>query len=764
MSKLMLVDDEVIIASQLEKRLTAMGYEVVGKAFSGEESVEMAKDLRPDLILMDIVMPGKLDGIDAAETIKSELGIPVIFLSAHANDEYIKRAKKVEPYGYVLKPFQEAEIRTAVEIALYKKDVERELRESREALKASHRFLEIANKYSEMTPLLEEFLKEVKGLTGCGTVGIRLLDQQGNIPYEVYEGFSREFYESESPLSIKSDQCMCINVVKGTTDPNLPFYTEGGSFYINGTTRFLATVPEGERGKTRNACNEAGYESVALVPIRLRDRIFGLIHVADSREDKVHLKTVAILEQAAIQVGTAIERVRTEESLRKAYNELELSLEERETVFRSVNDAIITVDTEAHITGANEATKSICGVNLEEVIGKSFGDVVMPCERSCHEVLSETLRTKSPVKEYHLECRHRKRPAKAVVLNSSALFGQDNEFMGAVLVIRDITRLRDLEQQLSERHQFHNIVGRNRRMQEIYTLLENLADTDTTILFTGESGTGKEVVAKALHYSGIRAFKPMVKVNCSALAENLLESELFGHVKGAFTGAQRDRVGRFQAADGGTILLDEIGDISPIIQRKLLRVLQEKEFERVGDSTPMKVDVRVIATTNRNLKEKVESGEFRDDLYYRLKVIEISLPPLRERTEDILLLADHFIDRFNKRYKRDIGGISNEVLDTFMNYPWPGNVRELEHAIEHAFILSRSETITVDDLSSEIKGYAERKQPAVEKRVAAGAQEILKALEKTGWNKAKAARLLGISRRTIYRKIQEYNITEKGKM
>ncbi|MBT3260359.1 MAG: sigma-54-dependent Fis family transcriptional regulator, partial [Deltaproteobacteria bacterium] len=208
-----------------------------------------------------------------------------------------------------------------------------------------------------------------------------------------------------------------------------------------------------------------------------------------------------------------------------------------------------------------------------------------------------------------------------------------------------------------------------------------------TVLITGESGTGKELVAEALHYKGGRNHKPLVKVNCSALSDNLLESELFGHIKGSFTGAVKDRIGRFQMADGGTILLDEIGDMPPKIQVKLLRVLQEKTFERVGESTSIKVDVRVVACTNQALREKIEQGEFREDLYYRLNVVEICVPPLRERKEDIPFLIDHFVKKFNKNINKDIFGISTDVQKVFMDYSWPGNVREMEHALEHAFIL-----------------------------------------------------------------------------
>jgi PAS domain S-box-containing protein len=427
-----------------------------------------------------------------------------------------------------------------------------------------------------------------------------------------------------------------------------------------------------------------------------------------------------------------------------------------EAIFGSVKDGIVTVDPELRIIEANKSTENICGIAVKEIAGKTFSQCLNHCSKSCSEVLRQTLKKKLTIKEYRVECGHHQRHQQTVSVSSSPLLDPEGNFMGAVLVIRDITLLRDLERELRERHQFQNIIGRSKKMQDIYRLLEDLANLETTVLITGESGTGKELVARALHYSGQRAFKPFVTVSCSALAESLLESELFGHVKGAFTGAIRDKQGRFQAANGGTILLDEIGDISPLIQLKLLRVLQEKEIERVGESIPQKVDVRVIACTNKDLKEKVRRGEFRQDLYYRLKVVEVPLPPLRERLEDLPLLVDHFCYSFNERFKKNIEGISNEVLGKFMDYPWPGNVRELEHVMEHAFVICHGGVITLEHLPLEIRDYERSEKitlPKTHAKEPKQAQEILDALNKTGWNKAKAARILGIGRRTIYRKI-----------
>ncbi len=436
-----------------------------------------------------------------------------------------------------------------------------------------------------------------------------------------------------------------------------------------------------------------------------------------------------------------------------------------EAIFRSVKDAIVTVNPKFLVIEANKSLETICGITVKEITGREFSQCQKNCSKSCQEVLKQTLEKKAEIKEFRIECeRYPQRPQQVVSVSSSPLLDHDDTFMGAVLVIRDITLLKDVERELRERNQFQNLIGRNKTMQDIYNLLEDLASLDTAVLVTGESGTGKELVARALHYSGNRAFKPFVTVNCSALAESLLESELFGHVRGAFTGAIKDKQGRFQAANGGTILLDEIGDISPMIQLKLLRVLQEKEFERVGESTPHKVDVRVIASTNKDLKGKVNRGEFRQDLYYRLKVVEVALPPLRERLEDLPLLVDHFRCFFNERFNKHVEGISNDVLSTFMDYTWPGNVRELEHVMEHAFVLCHGATITMHHLPVDLRNIEQINDlPQIKTQVRKfnGGQDILDALNKTGWNKTKAARLLGISRQTVYRKINSQQFTNK---
>ena len=495
----------------------------------------------------------------------------------------------------------------------------------------------------------------------------------------------------------------------------------------------------------------ADVKSTLNVPLFIKGDLYGFMGFDECRHHRKWIdEDVYILTTAAQIITRAIENKRFEEELERHRSRLE-------SIFSSVQDAIITVDTEMKVIEANKAAEKICGFKIDN--GQPFTDCTTECDRSCFEVLQETLRSRTTIQDYQIECGHRGRNKLIAMVNSSPLLDSGGHFMGAVMVIRDITRLTHLEEELKERHHFQNIIGKSEKMQKIYDLLKTLANQTTTVLITGGSGTGKEMAAKALHYAGRRANGPFVTVNCSALAESLLESELFGHVKGAFTGADRDKIGRFEAADGGTILLDEIGDISHLIQLKLLRVLQEKEFDRVGESNPRKVDVRVLASTNRDLKEAIRTGEFREDLYYRLNVIEINLPPLRERYEDIPLLINHFCKIFQNSYDKKITGVSDDVLQAFMNYLWPGNVRELEHAIERAFVLCRDKTIHLEHIPAEIRDHTPNFKRAVDNRTSDDPEAIRSALEKTDWNISKAARLLGISRWTMYRRFQKFNIS-----
>jgi Nif-specific regulatory protein len=327
---------------------------------------------------------------------------------------------------------------------------------------------------------------------------------------------------------------------------------------------------------------------------------------------------------------------------------------------------------------------------------------------------------------------------------------------------RLIQENRRLTEELKDRFRPSNIIGNSRAMQEVYDLIAQVSRSEATVLIRGESGTGKELVAHAIHYNSLRAEKPFVKVNCAALPESIIESELFGHEKGAFTGAVATRKGRFELADGGTLFLDEIGDLTPATQIKLLRVLQEKEFERVGATSTLKVDVRLIAATNLDLEQLIRSGRFRQDLYYRLDVFPIHLPPLRERKTDILLLADYFVEKYSRKNHKNIRRISTPAIDMLMAYHWPGNVRELENCMERAVLLSNDEVIhghhlpptlqTAEASGTAFKGALETALENVEREL------LLDALKSTRGNMAKAARTLGITERIMGLRVRRYGI------
>jgi PAS domain S-box-containing protein len=445
--------------------------------------------------------------------------------------------------------------------------------------------------------------------------------------------------------------------------------------------------------------------------------------------------------------------------LKVATDKYEKTRRNLEAIFKSVKDAILTVDDQLSVIEFNEAAAGFFGLSNDSS-GKSVNVKDIPfCDRTI-ELLERTVDEKKPLEAQNVECYTGKDVKCIVNINTYPLVENHEGFSGVVVVIRDMTRFVEMERDLMERRRFHNIFGKNEKMQKIYMLIEDLADVESTVLITGESGTGKELVAEALHYMGRRSSMPLVKVNCAALSEELLESELFGHVRGAFTGAIKDKQGRFEAADGGTIFLDEIGDISAKMQVKLLRVIQNKEFERVGETKTMKVDVRIVAATNKSLEQLVRQKKFREDLYYRLKVFELYIPPLRERADDIPLLTDTFIERFNKKLDKKIEGMSREAMRLFMEYPWPGNVRELENALEYASVLVRGAIIATEDLSPKFVDFVlgTNDEPFIfdsdEKA------SIIRALHAAKWKKAKAARILGMSRQTLYRKIKELNISK----
>jgi len=443
-----------------------------------------------------------------------------------------------------------------------------------------------------------------------------------------------------------------------------------------------------------------------------------------------------------------------------------------ETVVDTIQEGVMIVNTQGVIIAANKGLEGLTLYDRHELVGRSCR--VLNCTR-CSIARSQpgghwcTLFRDGRINMKHCSMNRKDGTVIPVLKNAALLYDSHEEVIGAVETLTDLSEIEKREQQLeafrkelSSEDSFQNIIGRSIRMQQVFDLIANAAASDAPVIVLGESGTGKELVARAVHAMSSRKNGPMVKVNCAALTESLLESELFGHVKGAFTGALAGRKGRFEAAHQGSIFLDEIGDISPATQVKLLRVLEEKIIERVGDNTSRPVDVRIITATNRDLSQLVFEGLFRQDLYYRIKVIPIQLPPLRERAEDIPLLAETFFHRIRlKTGKEAIQGISPEAMELLQAYSWPGNIRELRSALEFAFVSCHEALIQpvhlqpgLDRAAAWSRGQSLSEPNTKDDRK----QELLSALEKTRGNQSRAARLLGVSRVTVWNRVKRYGI------
>ena len=487
-----------------------------------------------------------------------------------------------------------------------------------------------------------------------------------------------------------------------------------------------------------------------------------------------------VLDGFLVRVSGAVAYYLLRQELQKNTNEMHRLRLNLEYSFNSIPDAIVTVSEDMRILTANKAFLATYGGLLSDYKGKSLGECFGETATPYESVVRQTLQLGRITSNFQITTKTPDGEPCRLELNAAPLRTGDYSFGGAVLVIKDLTRLAILEQQLEDRRLLTNMVGKSEAMQHVASLVRSLADIETTVLITGESGTGKELVAEALHYTGSRAEKKIVKVNCAALSESLLETELFGHVRGAFTGAVRDSKGRVAAAEGGTLFLDEIGDLPLSIQLKLLRFLEYKQYEQVGSSRTHTANVRVVTATNADLLQKVREGSFRKDLYYRLNVFQIELPPLRERREDIPLLIRSFLTAFNNELGRSIESVCSELMDIFMQHEWPGNVRELRHCIEYAVILCPGTMLMPIHLPSYFRDNvsccpssiptnalppkpARASSPAVHpsttKPSRLNAETIRAALTQANGKKAGAARILGISRPTLYRWMRQTGIT-----
>ena len=432
-------------------------------------------------------------------------------------------------------------------------------------------------------------------------------------------------------------------------------------------------------------------------------------------------------------------------------------------ILNSIADGVFTTDNGGKITFMNKAAEEITGFLSKEAIGHQCFEVFRAdiCLSRC--ALKETLKTKKEIINLPATILKKGGQKVPISISTAVLKNERGQIIGGVETFRDLSAIEELKKELSQKYTLGDIISKNHLIHDIFSILPNIAESDSTVLIQGASGTGKELFAKAIHNLGRRKTKPFIKVNCGALPDTLLESELFGYIKGAFTDAKKDKPGRFALANGGSIFLDEVGDMSPSLQVKLLRVLQEKEYEPLGSTSPRKTDVRIIAATNKDLSKLVYEAKFRDDLYYRLNVVKIDLPPLSQRREDIPLLIDAFIQKFNAKMGKQITGVSDQALRLLLNQDFPGNVRELENIIEHAFVICGGNRIDVDCLPKELTMRQEEPSSSalVEQDLPfekAEAEVVKKTLEKNKGNRVKVAQELGISRATLWRKIKRYGL------
>lgn len=438
----------------------------------------------------------------------------------------------------------------------------------------------------------------------------------------------------------------------------------------------------------------------------------------------------------------------------------------QEEILNSLGEGVFTVNKDFKINFFNKAAEKITGYNRNEVLGK-FCKQVFRSEFCFHDCpIANVLKNKKNLYDRESKIYSFEGVDIPIKLNAAVLYNEEKEPNGGVISFRDITNIEAIRKELNKNSNYYGVIGHSKQMQEIFNLIEEVADSKASVLIQGESGTGKEMIANAIQQASSRKDKPFVKINCSVFPPHLLASELFGHVKGAFTDAHQNRPGRFEVADKGTLFLDEVAEMPLQMQLQLLRVLQEGNFERVGESVTRKVDVRVIAATNLNINQAIQEGKFREDLFYRLNVIPIEIPPLSERMDDVVPLIKHFLYRFSLIYEKQILDVEDDALELLLGYDWPGNVRELENVLEYAFVRTNENNLIV---TQKLPPNIRESNPCFQANsnsnyVVENSSErtrILEVLERNRWNKSKAAEELNMGRTTLWRKMKQFQIDVK---
>lgn len=566
----------------------------------------------------------------------------------------------------------------------------------------------------DLKSLLDEILAILKKVTGCSHLAIRIIDPKGNLPFFSHLGLEKKFHDSEHWITLKD--CLCGYVARGEVDKSSSFISEFGSFFTNSMSQFIAERKQ-QKSKIadlplRNVCTRHGYESVAIIPVKVRKKIIAELYFSDERKGHFSIQMVSFLESLSSQIGIAIQNS-------KLYTELNDSQKKILDLFNAATFGIIEMDTKSTILQINNAGARLLGFSTPQKILKNGIRISeLKVEKSRWKGFLESIDENEEVKTQVItfQAEKTKQYFEFSLSSIKDSKGKNFGYRGTFRDKTDSVRLKEekqrreqseslknryfqetqvLRDEIKTEYPFEEMIGTSPAMQQIKKGIQQVAPTDTSVLIKGETGTGKELVARYIHELSLRRDRILVKVNCAALSEGLIASELFGHEKGAFTGAIQRRIGRFEYADKATIFLDEIGDLPLETQAMLLRVLQDGEFERVGSSKTIKVDVRVLAATNRDLNLLVEEKKFREDLYFRLNVFPIEIPPLREKKEDIPLLSSYFLEAFGRKLGKRVKKLKDRTLKLFMDYSWPGNVRELQNIIEHGLVISKGPELEV---------------------------------------------------------------------
>ena len=441
---------------------------------------------------------------------------------------------------------------------------------------------------------------------------------------------------------------------------------------------------------------------------------------------------------------------------------MEKKYDHLQTILISIADGVFTIDLDKNVTSFNRAAEKITGIPGEQAIGQKCFDVFHAsiCQSAC--AIDKTMKTGKQIIDLPINILNSRGKTTPISISTAVLKDPSGKIIGSVETFRDLSALEEMRKEIKKQYVYSDIVSKNHEIKKLFEILPDIAESGSTVLVQGPSGSGKELFARAIHNHSSNKAGPYVAINCAALPDTLLESELFGYVKGAFTDAKNDKPGRFARAQNGTLFLDEIGDLSAALQVKLLRVLQEGEYEPLGATRPVKTNARIIAATNKDLSQLLSQGRIREDFYYRINVIKIDLPPLSKRREDIPLLVEHFIRKFNMNKDRKIAGTSDEVMEFFMEYEFNGNIRELENIIEHSFVLCRDSLITMDHLSSDLqKAYKENKRTSTDSTYRLKETEkeiILHALNRHHGNRKKTAEELNMNTSTLWRKMKKLGV------